>query len=250
VQVLQKWDAAVNRDRDSHGCGKINVSSLQGGKENECMGICKNFVCKKAAYGLCAADKGPVAGNICNRDESCGMAKNCENCKMAASCRMSVFNTEPVSNPSSVPGITPISGRQEHRGAYAYVDGSYNKNTRTYGYGVYFVDETGKADKFCGNGNDPGLAAMRNVAGEISGAMAAVERARLLKIRKLTIYYDYTGIEYWVTGRWKANKTGTIVYRDYMKTCGIKLQFVKVKGHSGNEGNEIADQLAKQAVGI
>ena len=30
----------------------------------------------------------------------------------------------------------------------------------------------------------------------------------------------------------------------------IDIRFVKVKGHSGVEGNEEADRLAKQAVGI
>lgn len=38
---------------------------------------------------------------------------------------------------------------------------------------------------------------MRNVSGEILGAMAAVERAIELKLPEVTIYYDYMGIEMW-----------------------------------------------------
>lgn len=131
---------------------------------------------------------------------------------------------------------------------YAYVDGSYNNFTKTYGYGGIVND--GKIHTLQGRGNDVEMASMRNVAGEIAGAMAAIQYAIDHQFKEIKIYYDYTGIEAWATGEWQANKEGTIRYREFCQKCPVKLQFVKVKGHSGVEGNEIADKLAKQAVGI
>ena len=47
-------------------------------------------------------------------------------------------------------------------------------------------------------------------------------------------------------------RDSTIAYHEYIMSVKdkIKLTFVKVKGHSGVEGNDEADKLAKQAVGI
>ena len=134
---------------------------------------------------------------------------------------------------------------------YAVVDGSFNVKTGVYGYGGFLFDGQEKYI-LSGSGDDAEMATMRNVAGEILGSMAAVEKAIELGIKELSIYYDYMGIEMWATGAWKRNKEGTIAYHEYMNSVRDKIQinFIKVKGHSGVEGNEEADILAKKAVGV
>lgn len=132
---------------------------------------------------------------------------------------------------------------------FAFVDGSYNPATKVYGYGG-FLSVEGKKYILQGNNNDSEMATMRNVAGEICGSMTAVRKAEELGLKELTILYDYKGIEEWAKGTWKTNKKGTIEYASFMRNTNIKITFKKVEAHTGIEGNEMADVLAKDVVGI
>ncbi len=133
--------------------------------------------------------------------------------------------------------------------AVAYVDGSYNVATGEYSCGVVFLTGTQEIH-LAQKGENRELASMRNVAGEILGAELAMKKALESGIRSLCIYHDYQGIASWCLGEWKTNKEGTRAYKEYFDSiCDkVKIRFVKVKGHSGDKYNDLADELAKSVI--
>lgn len=133
--------------------------------------------------------------------------------------------------------------------ATAYVDGSYNQSTNTYGYGVVLMYKENQ-HTFKGAGQNKDTAKIRNVAGELLGAMTAIKKAKELGAKEIIICYDYEGIEKWPTHKWQAKNQYSQSYRDYVNNCGLKVRFKKVKAHSGECFNEMADSLAKKAVGV
>lgn len=131
----------------------------------------------------------------------------------------------------------------------AYVDGSYNIQTKEFSYGMVIL-YNGQEMRFASKVENPSLASMRNVAGEIKGAEMAMRYAIEKGCKELWIYHDYEGIARWCLGDWKTNKEGTKAYKAYYDSIKnhLNVTFHKVKGHSGDKYNDIADQLAKSAI--
>lgn len=133
----------------------------------------------------------------------------------------------------------------------AYVDGSYDHSQLRYAYGCVLVLPEEEVT-LKGSDNHEDYVSMRNVAGEILGSEQAVLWALEHGYKKVTIYYDYEGIEKWANNIWKANKPGTQRYKAFIaeKRKEIEISFQKVAAHTGVKYNEMADQLAKSALGI
>lgn len=142
-----------------------------------------------------------------------------------------------------------IENIEEVDGVYAYIDGSFDRVQGIYGSGVVIVDGDKKYEfKHAGNRED--YAQLHNVAGELEAAKFVMWYAVDKKIKEITLFYDYQGIEAWATGDWQANLPYT---QDYVKFYNkvktvVKVNFVKVKAHTGVELNEVVDKLAKDAI--
>lgn len=145
----------------------------------------------------------------------------------------------------------PAPAAAPEQTAVAYVDGSYLHATREFACGAVLYwqgEELHFSEKF----SDPDLCDMRNVAGEIKGSETVIRWCLEHGVPAVEIHHDYEGVAKWCNGDWKANKPGTQAYRAFCRDAMEKLHitFVKVKGHSGDAGNDLADALARQALGI
>lgn len=145
---------------------------------------------------------------------------------------------------------------------HIYVDGSYNPQTAHWGGGAAILDDeetevlhTIQVTDFDSNGS-------RQINGELASSIMSLEyvlnHSDRFEDKHVTIYYDYLGIEKWATGEWAARKD---VSRDYsirvknlmlvLKVMHrIEVSFHKVKAHSSDKYNDLADQLSKDACGV
>ncbi|WP_461207686.1 ribonuclease H1 domain-containing protein [Clostridium sp. DL1XJH146] len=146
-------------------------------------------------------------------------------------------------------------GKEEYDkdAVHAYVDGSYIHSDLKYSYGLVItlngIVKYVENDAFIANRESN----VRQVAGELRGAVRALEYARDNNINKIIIFHDYVGVANHVLGIWQAKEQSSIEYKEIMqqlmKDSGVEVQFVKVDAHTGDLFNEMADELAKVAVG-
>jgi len=126
-----------------------------------------------------------------------------------------------------------------------YVNGSYNSNTDK--VGSAYVGLIDGKPTFKGSAVLSNKAGLRNVFGEITAAVAVIRLAKKKGYSRIKIYYDYSGIEKWVTGEWKAKNQITQNYVKLMKNSGVSVEFMKVKAHTGVKWNEEVDKMARKA---
>ena len=132
--------------------------------------------------------------------------------------------------------------------AVAYVDGSYDNKHKLYSYGcVIFSGDSTYTLNSVDFSED---AKTRNVAGELTGARKAIEWCLNHDIQNLILYHDYIGIQMFADHEWEGKTPLTESYQKFIDSVRdkITIQFCKCTAHTGIRYNEMADQLAKDAI--
>ncbi|MGL5244101.1 MAG: viroplasmin family protein [Sarcina sp.] len=136
---------------------------------------------------------------------------------------------------------------------HIYVDGSYNIATKRYAYGVVAVRDNVVEHIESGSPLDTTKSNIRQIAGELEGAVKAVEYALKKGEKKVVLFHDYEGIFHHATGSWDRREDSSENYYNKMNNLfkkGIEVVFVKVDSHTGDLFNELADERCKKELAI
>lgn len=125
-----------------------------------------------------------------------------------------------------------------------YVDGSYINGAT--GYGLVVLKRGSVVEEIFGSVSARDVDGTRQVAGELVAVKEALKWCHNNSVTEITIYFDYLGIQKWVTGEWKAKQPLTREYAEFVRSSGVKIRWRKVDSHTGNRWNDRADALAKQ----
>ena len=135
----------------------------------------------------------------------------------------------------------------------AFVDGSYDVTQEKSAFGAIIFSHGGNRDilyKAFTKQLGEEFISLRNVAAELEAVKESINWAIQYDKSKISIYYDYEGIEKWADGQWKANKAITKEYVRFIqeKRACLQIEFIKVPAHSGVQFNEEVDAIAKNAL--
>jgi ribonuclease HI len=139
-----------------------------------------------------------------------------------------------------------ISGvKPRKKGLRIYVDGSFMPVSDHAGWSWVAVEDG--VEIACASGKTPRPAFSRNIDGELYAAWKAMEFLAKKK-RKGVICHDYEGVASWAKGTWKTSSAVSQIYVNRIAEIKNWATFEKVTGHSGDEWNDKADRLAKEAL--
>ncbi|MCS6870341.1 MAG: reverse transcriptase-like protein [Anaerolineae bacterium] len=127
-----------------------------------------------------------------------------------------------------------------------YVDGTFRSNL--VGYGVVILKSGHFHAALFGIAKTD--AEHRQIGGEITAVAEALRWCQKHQVKAVTIYYDYEGLEAWVTGRFETGQPLTQRYAEFVRSSGVRITWHKVTSHTGVKWNEKADQLASQAIAL
>lgn len=128
---------------------------------------------------------------------------------------------------------------------HIYVDGSYINGC--VGYGVVILKDENVIEELSGRVPEELVRGTNQVAGELFAVKKAIEWCQERGIKEVSIFYDYEGIEKWVSGDWKAKNPVTQEYINFISKSGIKINWHKINSHTGDPINERADKLARES---
>lgn len=138
---------------------------------------------------------------------------------------------------------------------HCYVDGSFKDQAGNYSYGLVCIKDNKVLHIDKGVGSNKEAISMRQVGGELLGAMKALIYARNNNHKKVVIFHDYKGVCYHAIGYWKRDTIFSEQYYNWVQKFmnsnpDIEVVFCKVDAHTKDDFNEVADGLAKLAISI
>lgn len=135
----------------------------------------------------------------------------------------------------------------------AYVDGSYDPESKNYGFGVVFIRD-GKIEKFYGGGKEKELVDMGCGAGELLACMEAIKHAKAVGWPEITIIYDSELIPWAYRGCGEKMLTQAASQYMYDIREKMEIEVMSINGVSHESGEEpgiaLADKLARKGAGI
>jgi ribonuclease HI len=152
-----------------------------------------------------------------------------------------------TATPPSAQDLTALS---------VYTDGSHVKGTTRRGYGAWCRYDGREYELAVQADGDP--PAVSNPTLELRAAAHVLEAlvvARPPAVRRITVVADYAGVAHYINGSWDASRCTVPHFAreawrikravHALTAQGLAVTGRHVAGHSGDEGNEAADRLAK-----